>query len=975
MGIQNGKFFDVSNTRDYFAQLADEYDEYSKKAVVHQKALTNFTTTESWKGADADKAKSLIKSNKITLVDEVMALQLEAIDLGENILDKFRVEVDNAVDARIEYDTLEKINDDYTIRYANYVDVSNLSYNQVASLQQRYSRYGNIRTPDYSMGQNYLIELCGGEDDASGFMFTCMQKLVKFDDEATAMVAEANIGERAEALRDRMQANNSRAGISKIFGRMVRGFDLRHMKIGSRRVISALFSGIFLKSRYGYKKGGKYSVIATPMVYKTTAKKTKTKKYKTNNTTTKGVNNGGKDMSSAATDLMVYNENTGTYAFEDLMAKSRDEGYKLTAKENAALAEVFDLYFSKFEDGSATADDIDVAQRLMKGLITVDKPDMADPCACYHYQANTQLSKGILNSLDKDSLAALTINRLTFKGECGVSVCESRGTNFDIISVKIKPDRAGIALSLEVNTDNQGKPEYTYHKGRIVSLASAKTYINNMQSENSKFGNGVPVDELARLLTSVRTKNDMNFMECLINDDDYNDAFDLTGDLSLSTQIAFADYHMYFYQTDVNGNLISKADGSPTESTQEFIKILNAALDRRSSSYVEYLYTAAELRTASTAISMSCYDESNPAWNVLLGQFNKELTLTNLYSVVGCKSDEILGATPSYFTIENIKQVSDKKQGLTISYHLKTFLPSSGLGPSVWANDETKTFSFFNYDVDTDTMVEKYEIQEAMALTEKLNDATKSDLKALAKDSISGVASFFGPEAMLVATFLNLGIDCTEKQLKTAVKGTYTNSLKIAKQTVSSQSALSGIDIASNAGSMAVDVVGDAITLYKDSVALNDRLDSESLKYKSIWFGTGAYRFVTSSNNQSGIDVFYNPTIVSPRAMHNISLWNKQGFAGMMGWDDDRVNEIIDFLKSSDDENIDNNDLQEIKLYLTGKNDNDDKLNVLKLDDYTEFNSKMNYIEIAYNATKSTDESDISITNEWRELCKPEESE
>ena len=75
MGIQNGKFFDVTLTRGYFGGFADEYDGYSKKANVHQNALINFVDSDSWKGKDAVQAKNLIKTKKVTLVDEVLSLQ------------------------------------------------------------------------------------------------------------------------------------------------------------------------------------------------------------------------------------------------------------------------------------------------------------------------------------------------------------------------------------------------------------------------------------------------------------------------------------------------------------------------------------------------------------------------------------------------------------------------------------------------------------------------------------------------------------------------------------------------------------------------------------------------------------------------------------------------------------------------------------------------------------------------------------
>ncbi|RKM57758.1 hypothetical protein D6856_13970 [Butyrivibrio sp. XB500-5] len=665
---------------------------------------------------------------------------------------------------------------------------------------------------------------------------------------------------------------------------------------------------------------------------------------------------------SKAQELLLIDPATGKYGFEELAERIRN-GEQPTKEELDALAEIFESYFGRLEDGTARPIDYEVAGRLLKVLV-----DAQETPGSYQYIVNEELSKKILSRLDPNSLAALTINRLKFKGELGDEVANGKAHSMEMLSFSITKDRAGIALTMNVDSNNDGNADFTYHKGRIVSLESATTYIQKERAKDSKFGNGVPTEELARILTSVQTKNDMNFFECLINDGNYDDAFSLTDELTLTAQMGLADYHMYFYETDANGNLVEN------EKTKEFIKILNSALKGGESTddvtarrmYTNYLYTAAELRAASYAYSFSCYGKdanlglTDEQWNALNGQYIKELNLANLYGLFAEKTGNINGF--AYYQVDGIKQISEPG-GLAIDfkkYDATGFDPTANHPVLVFEPGKTETHVFYTFDGDLATGLQNQNMDLANRVDELLDEKAKNALKTLAKDAVNGVAAFFGPEALILAAVINLGIsgfDATQKKI--SLNAAYTNAIKAASQNTECAAILSGLNTASNVGSAGINLLSDLI-IWNQSVADSlARQSEESLEYRALWFGTGAYTYVGSNK----IDIIYNPTIVSPRCVSHIADWNEKGFAGVMGWTN--TDEIISYLKENHGSALGDDDIKEIEKILNGG----DGFSVLELDDYSEFNGYMNHIQNAYNAING-DEKDINVMTEWSELCQ-----
>ncbi|SDB56835.1 hypothetical protein SAMN02910298_02930 [Pseudobutyrivibrio sp. YE44] len=501
MEKQNGKFFDVSKTREYFGKLSDQYTDFASAAGVHKDSIWDMINTNSWRGTDAETAKNLLKTNKITLVDALTDLHMETLEIGQLILDKFAAEVDDALDARIDYDTLEKINLDYKNLYANSTSVFDSSVEQATSCQQRFSRYGDIRIPDYSVTKDALIDICGGDDDEGGFIFACMKKLEKFDAETLAMIEEAEIEKKADILFCRM---HGKSAPSKLNFKLGKGFDLLTALHCRPWAINALFNGKGFRTRYGqgdimfpsmwrFRNGGRggYGSKFTTLAYTT---KTKKSNKSTNAPAKPKKTNSLQDV---ANDL------------DKQMALLCDDN---NANDEQAIAKIN-------ED--------------LKVFITTEKID-GDTYVVYD-QAKIQK---VMSYVEKDNLAYQLLYSLNAQIEenrtNGDSIPEKIGKlswNASADDTYLEVEKYGAGVVLKLTSDYNFWP-LNEKDGEIVAYAateeSAKNYFMNNKGDHWGYDwdaiidwctdeemicNGVEIDFMAKKLAKMSDENAFKFIE------------------------------------------------------------------------------------------------------------------------------------------------------------------------------------------------------------------------------------------------------------------------------------------------------------------------------------------------------------------------------------------------------------------------------------------------------------------------------
>ncbi len=208
MGANNGKFFDVTVTNKYFNDLHGSFNMYQKNAKEHFTSLDTYGNTDQWEGVDADAAKHLLKGPEYQLLTDIIQVQKDVVTLQEELLEKFKLEVDSASDAYISYDDLETVNNAFQEYYEDFTDLDTKVIKKASYLQDNFGKYAAFTQPDSSSVKNSYVELCGGDDSTSGYMHECMQKLVKFDSAAKDLIEEKDLNTKIEELMLKMEVVN-----------------------------------------------------------------------------------------------------------------------------------------------------------------------------------------------------------------------------------------------------------------------------------------------------------------------------------------------------------------------------------------------------------------------------------------------------------------------------------------------------------------------------------------------------------------------------------------------------------------------------------------------------------------------------------------------------------------------------------------------------------------------------------------------
>jgi len=199
-----GKFYDQAATTRYFTDLADAMDQFKTDAWYQELAQDDILQEKTYQGDSADATRELIQKKEKKLLNDIIDIQDDMIRLQDAIQEKFSIEVDSAMDARLEYDVLQQINDDFRTLYMEFKD----NCAGVLDLEQRcqkYNKYANFTKVDFGEAQKAFVDFCG-DDETAGFLMECQDKLIRFDEEVQAMIEAAGLERRIEEISGRMNA-------------------------------------------------------------------------------------------------------------------------------------------------------------------------------------------------------------------------------------------------------------------------------------------------------------------------------------------------------------------------------------------------------------------------------------------------------------------------------------------------------------------------------------------------------------------------------------------------------------------------------------------------------------------------------------------------------------------------------------------------------------------------------------------------
>ncbi len=198
------KYFDVPMTNAFFGDIETAINDYETYATTHLIDVDAVISTNKWQGEDAKAAKQALTKIEKDILGEIIQLQKDVNDIDEAIITKFGELVDDATDAYVSYDIIDTVNKDFKAKYTTFRVTAMRAEKVISDMQNKYSKYGTISTPDFTPGHDAFDSFCGGEEEASGYLYDCMKKLVDFDSELSGYITEQKLGTKIEKLNRKM---------------------------------------------------------------------------------------------------------------------------------------------------------------------------------------------------------------------------------------------------------------------------------------------------------------------------------------------------------------------------------------------------------------------------------------------------------------------------------------------------------------------------------------------------------------------------------------------------------------------------------------------------------------------------------------------------------------------------------------------------------------------------------------------------
>jgi hypothetical protein len=200
MGEQSGKFYDAVKMREFCDGWKDLVLNYAEKNGISDSQFSSMRDTESFRGMTADQSKLLVKKGMGRMLREVAKTQKKMRKAQTEVMELFENMVDPSQNARIEYDTLEMINNDFKELYYIYKDRADNVRRIVDCLNNEFGNYAYFEQPDSQTGLDAFYDFCGGDSDTAGYLRKCQDKLAAFDMQAKALLSGKDTMTKTENL-------------------------------------------------------------------------------------------------------------------------------------------------------------------------------------------------------------------------------------------------------------------------------------------------------------------------------------------------------------------------------------------------------------------------------------------------------------------------------------------------------------------------------------------------------------------------------------------------------------------------------------------------------------------------------------------------------------------------------------------------------------------------------------------------------
>ena len=207
MGITDGKFYDAKLSKEYYDALMKSMKDFDTNADLVRGAQDAFEGNKLYNGASATAHKKFIKNGCQKMLNDDTNMMADMKRHQEYIMSTFESMVDANPNARMEIDTLEKINVDFKAFYRRFKELTEQTHRVVDNLNAEFGReVGGFPYPDGPKALEPLINICGGDSPNNGYFKECQNMLLSYDEVIHGYLKGQDVPFNTESLNKRIKA-------------------------------------------------------------------------------------------------------------------------------------------------------------------------------------------------------------------------------------------------------------------------------------------------------------------------------------------------------------------------------------------------------------------------------------------------------------------------------------------------------------------------------------------------------------------------------------------------------------------------------------------------------------------------------------------------------------------------------------------------------------------------------------------------
>lgn len=169
---------EMANFRDNLDLLFSSYKEKASSLISSLKA---YRDNETYKGVDAIASKEMINSVEIKLVKSQIDMHKKFFGIYNHMMEAFSEKVDDALNARIDLETLDEVERDMKGFYFDLDRLGNEFERITDNLRVRHGHVADFTKPNFNPAREAFRAFCGGDDIEVGFLHNLKQAFINFD--------------------------------------------------------------------------------------------------------------------------------------------------------------------------------------------------------------------------------------------------------------------------------------------------------------------------------------------------------------------------------------------------------------------------------------------------------------------------------------------------------------------------------------------------------------------------------------------------------------------------------------------------------------------------------------------------------------------------------------------------------------------------------------------------------------------------